>query len=96
MERLTYYRLADSENMGYYLNSGVSESEAIQVLGQIESEAERLGISSLSELIKLLSMVQFTGRMWEIRRCDREQTKVKFQNGKGIEIATNKEWVVEK
>lgn len=80
MERLTYYRLADSENMGYYLKPSVTAHEAIQWLGEIESNMQRLRIDSVPELVKLLTMVQFTGSAWEIRRSDRCQSQMQFEH----------------
>lgn len=85
MERLTYYRLADSENMGYYLKPDVAVHEAIQWLGEIESNMQRLRIDSVSELVKLLTMVQFTGSAWKIRRSDRCQSQMQFGNIRSIE-----------
>lgn len=103
MERLTYYHLADSENMGYYLNPGVTMYEAVQQLGEIESAMECLGISSLSELVRLSHMVQIAGRAWETRRGDRQQTKIQFKNGSALAVldssknirSTDKEWMIE-
>lgn len=103
LDRLTYYRLADSENMGYCLNPGVTMYEAVQKLGQIESEMQRLCIDSVCELSRLLSMVEFTGRVWEIRRSDRQQTEFQFKNGSSLTVIdssknvknTDKEWAIE-
>ncbi len=86
MERLTYYHLADSENMGYYLNPGVTMYEAVQRLGEIESAIECLGISSVPELVGLAHVVQIAGRAWETRRNDRQQTQIQFKNGSSLAV----------
>lgn len=82
MERLTYYRLADSENMGYYLKPGVSVHEAIQRLGEVESAMNSLGFASTFELTKLAFMMQLV----KIGCKDAEQPRIQFKNGSSLII----------
>ena len=80
MERLTYYRLADSENMGYYLKPGVAVHEAIQRLGEVESAMNSLGFASTFELTKLAFMMQLV----KIGCKDAEQPRIQFKNGSSL------------